>query len=211
MLTEKEKETRDWYDQNAVAWANQRKKFSEPSFFKEEYEQFKLLKKSEGKFLELGSGSGREATEWIQMGYEYFGIDTSQNMLEIAKKAEPRGQFFHTSVYEMPFTKEFDAFSSWSMLPHIPKDRIQLALQAIQKTLKKEALGFIAMREGSGEKKEEGTNRFFSYYSLEEFAQILKKCGFAIAIQGRKYSRPDLTWLTFIVQLSCQKADVFHV
>jgi hypothetical protein len=101
----------------------------------------------------------------------------------------------------MPFApSSFDAFSSWAMLLHIPKERIGIALDAIHGVLKKDALGFIAMREGEGEKQELATGRWFSYYLQDEFGEILRTHGFDIVHQGRKPSRTDLVWLTFFVR-----------
>lgn len=201
MLSEKEIQVAEWYDQNATKWAESRKKTSESSFWAEEYEYFKQLQEPHGKLLEIGSGSGREAIEWIKMGYEYIGIDTSISLIRIAKQNEPRGRYFFSSVYEMPFFPNmFDAFSSWTMLPHIPKERIEEALKLIKVVLKPGGIGFIAMREGTGEKQEPETGRWFSYYSQSEFEPILVKHGFEILFKNRKQSRPDLTWLTFFVK-----------
>ena len=201
MLSERERLVVDWYDQNAETWAKSRKGASEPSFWAKEYAYFKELQKSQGRLLEIGSGSGREAIEWIQMGYEYNGVDTSSALIQIAKQTEPLGHYFHTSVYEMPFpSNTFDAFSSWAMLPHVPKERIGVALDGIQRVLKPGGIGFVAMREGMDEKQEPGTGRWFSYYSQLEFERILEKHRFEILFKSHKQSRPDLVWLTFFVK-----------
>ena len=101
----------------------------------------------------------------------------------------------------MPFLlNTFDAFSSWAILPHIPKERIGMALDAIQRVLKSEGVGFIAMREGVGEKQEQETGRWFSYYSQSEFEHILIKQRFEILLKSRKQSRADLVWLPFFVR-----------
>ncbi|MBS3904634.1 MAG: class I SAM-dependent methyltransferase [Simkania sp.] len=201
MLSEREKLVVDWYNQNAEDWAKQRKKTSEPSFWAQEYTYFEQLGNPPRKLLEIGSGSGREALEWSRMGYEYSGIDTSTTLIQIARKTEPLGRYFLSSVYEMPFSSNtFDAFSSWAMLPHIPKERIGVALDAIQRVLKPQGLGFIAMREGVEERQEPETGRWFSYYSQNELEDTLTRHGFEILSKGTKPSRVDLTWLTFFVR-----------
>lgn len=197
MLTEKEQQTLSWYESNAEIWAGQRKKLTEPSFWQQEYIQ---LKKPQGKILEIGSGSGREALELMRMGYEYTGIDVSNELLKIAQRTAPEGKFLYSTVYNLPFSNDtFDAFSSWDLLPHIPKERIDEALNAIRTTLKSDAVGFIAMREGEGERQEPETGRWFSYYSQEEFEKILQKNGFRIEQKYKKPSRINLTWLVFFV------------
>ncbi len=197
-FTDKEVQTIEWYDRNAALWASQRKILTEPSFWDEEYIQFKH---SKGKLLEIGSGSGREAIEFIRLGYEYTGIDVSKELLKIAQSTEPQGHFFHSSVYDLPFKeKTFDALSSWALLPHIPKERIGSALSSIKRVLKPNAILFFAMREGEGESRESETGRWFSYYSQQEFESILEKQGFQIEKKHRKISRPNLVWLTYFAR-----------
>jgi hypothetical protein len=56
------------------------------------------------------------------------------------------------------------------------------------------------MREGEGEKQEPETGRWFSYYSQDEFEEVLKAHGFEVIHKGRKVSRVNLTWLTFFIR-----------
>lgn len=201
MLSLAEKQTLEYYDTHAEAWANSRKKTSEPSFWHSEYQVLKKLLPPQSTILEIGSGSGRESLELTQMGYTYTGIDTSQELLKIAQKTNPSCTFIHTTAYSLPFLPEsFDAFTSWAMLPHIPKERIGDALSSIQKSLKSGAIGFIAMREGEGEKQEPETGRWFSYYTQNEFEKILESAGFKIESKSKKPSRANLTWLIFFIR-----------
>ena len=136
------------------------------------------------------------------MGYKYVGIDASQELLKIARQTASAAQFLYSTVYDMPFEKEtFDAFTSWAMLPHVSKDRIDEALRSIRRVLKPEAVGFMAMREGEGEKQEAETGRWFSHYSHEEFEKILQRNGFVVEQKGKRPSRVNLVWLTFFVRL----------
>jgi ubiquinone/menaquinone biosynthesis C-methylase UbiE len=199
-FTQNELDTIAYYDSQAAVWAEKRKKSSEPSFWDAEFNEFKTLKNPSGKVLEIGSGAGREALELVQMGYTYYGIDTSQELLKIARKANAESHFFHASPYQLPFENDsFDAFFSWALLPHVPKHRITQTLQELFRVLKPDGVGFIAMRQGGGERQEAETGRWFSYYSTEEFAAILNDCCFSILKTGIKPSRPNLTWLTFFV------------
>jgi ubiquinone/menaquinone biosynthesis C-methylase UbiE len=202
-LTDEERQTIEYYDTHAIDWAQRRKKTSEPSFWDEEFKEFRNLKTPKGKVLELGSGAGREAPELVAMGYEYIGIDTSQELLKIAQQSNPSSHFFYTTAYRLPFAKKsFDAFFSWALLPHIPKYRINTALTALKNVLRSDAIGFIAMREGEGYLQEQATQRWFSYYTQEEFTKILETNGFQIEKKSKKPSRPNLTWLTFFVSIN---------
>jgi SAM-dependent methyltransferase len=203
ILSDNERQTMAYYDQHGDEWASKRKKASEPSFWHDEYLAFQLLQRSQGKALEIGSGAGREALELTAMGYEYTGVDLSEELLKIAQKANPSSSFFYAPPYRLPFpSQSFDAVFSWALLPHAPKARIGEALKEAKRVLKSGALAFFAMREGEGESSEAGTGRWFSYYKQDEFKQMLETQGFIIQKMGIKPSRADLVWLTFFVRNS---------
>lgn len=201
MLTKREEETVAYYDKFAQIWAGQRRQSHEPSFWQEELKW--LEQPVKGKLLELGPAVGRDTKELTTMGYEVIGIDTSKELLKIAQHANPNNQFFCTTVYDLPFPlASFDAFFSWALLPHVPKQRVHEALRSIKRVLKQNAVGFFAMREGEGEKRELETGRWFSYYSEQECIELLQEAGFSVIKKGKRPSRPGLVWLTFLVSIS---------
>jgi vacuolar-type H+-ATPase subunit F/Vma7 len=72
-------------------------------------------------------------------------------------------------------------------LLHIPKSKIDQALQQIKKFVKNDGVGFISIKEGIGEKMESKTadygsddKRFFAFYSKKEFEGVLSRNGFEI-------------------------------
>lgn len=200
-LTTEELQTRSYYEQHATDWSQRRKQKNEPSFWQDEFNEFQKIRTPHGTVLEIGSGAGREALELMKMGYDYIGIESSPSLLKVAKEAYPTIKIFLATPYDLPLAPEsVDAFFSWAMLPHVPKGRIKLALEVLKRVLKGDGIGFIAMREGSGYRKEEKTGRWFAYYTQEEFATILQELGFQILKQSKKQSRPDLVWLTFFVR-----------
>lgn len=201
-LTQEEKQTIAYYDAHAQEWSNRRKKETEASFWKEELDVFQSLQPPQGMILELGSGSGREALELTQMGYAYVGVDTSAELLKIAMQRLPSSSFVQATPYHLPFpAQSFDAFFSWAMLPHVPKQRLSAALTSLKAVLKPGAGGFFAMREGIGFSEEPSTGRWFSYYSQEELLSDLFQNGFKVQRYYKKFSRIDLTWLIFFVRL----------
>jgi ubiquinone/menaquinone biosynthesis C-methylase UbiE len=184
-LTFEEKITRESYDKIAKRWSD---KNGAVTIWNKEIKTFlKLLGK--GKILEIGSGSGRDAEIFVKAGYGYIGTDVSSALLKIARKRVPGAIFLEQSVCELNFPKEtrFDGFWTSMTLLHISKNRIDQALQQIKKFVKNRGVGFISIKEGMGEKMESKTadygsddKRFFSYYSKEEFENILLRNGFQI-------------------------------
>lgn len=204
-LLKEEKLTLSAYEKDGVKWAaehNDSDRWS-PDFIR--------LKKylPKGKILEIGSGGGRDAKKLHQLGYTYVGTDISKTLLKVAQKQNPNLKFFHKSVYNLDFTKNsFDGFWACAVLLHIPKSRIDEALQNIVKIVKNNGIGFISVKQGDGESivddtLDNGTNlkRFFAYYQLEEFANVLKRNAFKILNSEIRKVSEKTTWLIYFVRV----------
>ncbi|MBP9691358.1 class I SAM-dependent methyltransferase [Candidatus Woesebacteria bacterium] len=201
-LTPQEQETIDAYDQNAAAWAGSRNQ--KGVWGNEKKKFFEYL--PSGKIIEIGSGSGRDAQELIAHGYEYIGTDISKGLLEIAKKRNPHASFSLQSVYNLDFPDgTFDGFWASAVLLHIPKNRIDEALQHLKRILKDGATGFISLKKGDGEKMVDGDHvgidykRFFSFYEQPEFTEILQRNHFEI-LETYVFDHSNKKWLAFFVK-----------
>ncbi len=204
-LTKEEEQTVKTYDTNSYDWAS---KHATERFWGSEMDRFKeLLPK--GKILEIGSGGGRDAKELIHNGYGYTGTDISQGLLKEAKKANPGVIFLHQSVYDLDFPDDtFDGFWASAVLLHIPKTRINEALQRLHDVVREGGVGFISIKKGTGEKVEEDEPemedkraRLFSYYEQKEFKKILKKNNFEIAEERIRPMNERTTWLIYFVKV----------
>lgn len=196
-LQDKEKKTVDYYDQSAKEW-NAAHGGEDGSYWLSEMQKFHSLLPS-GRVLEIGSGSGKDAKALIEMGYEYTGTDASQGLIEVAQERNPNATFQHKSVFDLDYPENsFDGFWTAATLLHIPKDRIDDALASIRKPVKVKGIGFISMKQGDGEKEDTNTGRWFSYYSQDEFAEVLLKNGFEIKDKEVRQGEKD-TWLVFYV------------
>jgi len=206
MSIPEEKITKESYNKIACQWSA--KNGAVTIWDKEIKMFFKLLGK--GSILEIGSGCGRDAEIFIKAGYKYTGVDISSSLINIAQKRVPEAIFLEQSVYELNFPKgtRFDGFWASATLLHIPKTRISEALRKIKKFIKNGGIGFISIKEGSGEKMETGLTdygsddkRFFAYYSREEFEEILLKNSFKIVKAHSLKTNDKLRFLCFFVQV----------
>jgi SAM-dependent methyltransferase len=94
-LTEAESDTADAYDAMAENWTKAQTKVL---FWEDEIRQFHDLLPS-GRILEIGAGGGRDAKEFIALGYDYVGTDISANMLRVARRVNPGAIFEQASLY----------------------------------------------------------------------------------------------------------------
>lgn len=201
-LTSQEQQTIDSYNQNASAFTKSR---DEEKVWQEEKLKLKFYIKN-GKVLDIGSGSGRDAKDLMQLGYEYVGVDYSDSLLNESRKNNPGILFLKQNVYELHFPQNsFDLFWACAILLHIPKERIDVALQSIHNVVKKGAIGCITLKKGEGEKFIEGDHtgigykRFFSFYLEDEFKTILNKNNFEVLV-SYETSHSNKIWLVFFVK-----------
>lgn len=207
-LTAEEKLTVATYNQQAESWSSSH---GTVNFWGEETAHFKELLPG-GRILEIGCGGGRDARELVAAGYDYVGTDISAGLLEQARKNNPGLRFEEASVYDLDYEELFDGFWCSAVLLHIPRDRIDNALQAINKNMKRGAIGFIAIKEGKGEKLEaddkstQGSERYFVYWADEDFSNKLEANGLTVIERGYRPMNERTKWLTYIVKVGDTKS-----
>lgn len=198
-----EKTTLETYEKVASIWANN---YSPAGFWADELKKFQKLLPT-GKVLEIGCGNGRDARELVALGYEYTGTDISTKLLELARNTLPDQKFYQQSVYELAFPEKFDGFWASKVLLHLPKSRIEAALQRIQSVIKPGAIGFISLIAGDGEELREEDwddgsrhSRYFAYYTKDEFKKIIELNGFQMLDYNYWEETPRLRWHCFFVK-----------
>jgi SAM-dependent methyltransferase len=201
--SDSERNTKTSYDAQPKKWA---KYFDDAGGWPEQLAKFKKLL-PKGKVLEIGAGTGRDAKDLINLGYEYVGTDISDELLKIAREGIPGQKFIHQSVYDLSFPEKFDGFWASAVLLHIPKTRINDALKRIQSQLKPGAIGFISIKDGNDEKITkysfdgiEELERLFAYWSKEEFTKVLDDNDFKILNYEYKPISEKTNWHLFIVK-----------
>lgn len=200
MFTKKEKTTITSYNKFFKQWVANH---TATDIFDNSFPKFrKYLPK--GKILEIGSGGGRAAKKINKAGYEYTGVDVSAGLLEEARKNNPNLTFLLQDVYQLNFPFLFDGFWCAGTLLHIPKSRINKALKSIHRVIKPNGIGFICVKQGKGDMildEDEYGKRYFSYYTQDEFSEILTANGFSILETSILPVSPKTTWLNFFVKI----------
>lgn len=101
----------------------------------------KYLKEND-KVLDLGCGSGQYFSFFQKQKVQYFGLDFSEKLVEIARKKYPKAQFFVGDALNLPFSDNFfDKVIAIAILHHIPSKELRNKfLQEIYRVLKKEGI-----------------------------------------------------------------------
>ena len=176
----------------------------------EEYQMFKDFLKDKKDVVEIGCGAGRDAEELVKLGLTYTGIDASEGMLKLAEKRVPAGTFQVGDFFKLAFEDEsFDGFWAAASFLHVPKIDIDLVLQEARRILKSNSIGFISVKEKTTmeegvikEAKAEGIQRYFAFYTQDEFESILKRNNFDIVQKVIVVERDPQAqrWLGFFVR-----------
>ena len=169
------------------------------------------VKRKAGRILDVGCGNGRHVVFFAEQGFDIYGIDISEEAIEIAKAwLDKKGLKAHLGVGDvarLPFDNQyFDIVISHEVLDHIPFSKAKEALQEIKRVSADGAYLYITLRSvcdsECGRGKEVEKNTFIleegyekgiiqHFFDLEEIRELLE--GFKIFdIECHEQSFPDV-------------------
>lgn len=136
--------------------------------------------------LDLGCGSGVADNYFMSNGMQVIGVDTSHEMLTLAKKQAPEATFFRANMEHMQWKScSFDGACAFFSLLHMPKEKVRCLLSSTKNWLKENGILALAVVEGTGEGLCEsfmgkGLPVYLSYYTEKEMRMMLEEAGFTI-------------------------------
>jgi len=159
--------------------------------------------------LDLGCGNGRFFEFFKGENMDYFGVDSSEKLIEIAKKKNSGAKFQVAGALNLPFPENFfDKTYSIAVLHHIPSEKLRLGfLEETKRVLKPE--GFLILTVWKFHRPKElflilkftilkllglskldfgdilepwgkKIKRYYHYFSKKELINLIKKSGFQI-------------------------------
>jgi len=167
--------TRRFYDENASAYAAN----TAGMYDTEWLERFAGLLPEGGRVLDVGCAAGRDSEWFVQRGFQVTGLDTSHNLLALARRAVPTATFVAGNVAEWEFTPgSFEGIWCSCVLLHLSKAVVPEALRHLAEALVDGGIIYILVKSGEGEGVEQdprygGASKFASYFSLDEIAAAL--------------------------------------
>ncbi len=155
------KKTRENYNQTAKDYARTRAFISDDLKFLGKYAVAK------DRILDSGCASGRLSEIFQKKEIDYFGIDFSEKLIDIAKKQYPKGKFQTANVLAAPFPENhFDKIYSISVIHNIPSKEFQLQYLKEMRRLLKPG-GFLIVRVWDFWKRKQGWQLFLRYAFLK--------------------------------------------
>lgn len=126
--------------------------------------------------LELGCGNGRDAKEILKYSTNYIGVDYSIELIRIAEKDCPGGNFKVVDFEDWQFPKNLDIIFAFASLLHSDKDQLQTLLEKSAQALNSAGVFFISLKYApyhEERKTEEIGSRTFYFYTP---ADVISLC-----------------------------------
>ena len=154
------------------------------------------------KVLDLGCGSGRFHPLFEKRKGDYYGIDFSAKMIEIAKETYPRARFWLGTGFSLAFESEFfDKVYVIAVLHHIPSKELRLKfLEEAKRVLKNKGRLVLTVwdlkeKQNLPKNKNLGRNElflpwygakdcYFHKFSLKELEELVLEAGLKIIEKG---------------------------
>ena len=159
--------------------------------------------------LEIGCGSGRDASFMTKKGFDVIAIDGFKNMIDEAKKIHPElsNKLFHKTLpNDLQFDIKFDGIYSIATLMHLSKGDLEKTILKIYDLLNSSAkflMSISLFRDDIDENGFDKNGRYFLILSFEKWINILKNTGFKILETKTNkdgLDRTGIEWLTMVVQ-----------
>lgn len=198
-----ERATVQTYDKYAASWANDHDTAVDYSSIISKLKELR----PRGTVIDIGCGSGQDAELLAPVDYEYLGIDAAAGMVELARSRHPKLAFKQINLYQLSqLALRFDVFWCNAVLLHIPRRRINEALQAISSVIKANGIGYISMKDGDAEifeereKSDRQEKRVFVFWREDDFVKVLQRNGFEPVYYEYAPVNERSKWHRFIVR-----------
>lgn len=122
------------------------------------------------KVLDLGCGNGRFYSSFEKRRIDYFGIDFSSKLIEIAKEKYPSGNFSIGDALDLKFQNDFfDKVYAIAILHHMPEEKLRIKLiKEVKRVLKKQGLFILTVWDLKEKAKNNEKDIFLSWYGAKE-------------------------------------------
>lgn len=183
------------YDNIAKGFADMR-----DTFYKEQkyLDLFIDHLKPGSKVLDVGSGSGYPIASYlIEKGLDVTGVDSSAELLNIAKEKCPQMKRLFGDIRTISINQKFDGIIEWWCLFHLPKqDQLAMIKRFASWLNPGGILEFTTGDRAYEDKSSAMLDQELDFYSLEpvEYEQCLKSLGFEILLRESDQDQ-HLVWV----------------
>lgn len=163
------------------------------------------------RILDIGCGSGRDLHHLLEQGYDAYGIDPSDEMLQYARQNYPslndrleKGGFPDLGE---PFSGEFDGVLCSAVLMHVPQEELFDSVFGIKRILKENGVLLISIPEGRpgiDKHQRDQKGRLFNQIQPQYLQLLFERLGFSVIGNWRSddaLHREGYVWSTIAFRL----------
>jgi len=152
--------TLDFYNSNAVDYADDGN-MPNPKLF-----AFLKPCTPGGRILELGTGSGTDASAILNAGFQLDATDGSSELAAIASKR--LGQPVRTMMFdELSAVEKYDGIYACASLTHVPRAELGPVIERVHAAVVKGGIGGASFKTGAAEG-HDALGRYYNYLSSQE-------------------------------------------
>lgn len=135
--------------------------------------------------LDLGCGAGVPIARSLAGSFAVTGVDTSSEMVRLARANVPEARFFHADITSVEFVdSSFDAVVAFYSIFHLPREEHHGLFRRIRDWLKPGGYLMCTLTRYSEAAYTEddffGETMYWSNYGLSEYADLLTGLGFSL-------------------------------
>ena len=141
--------------------------------------------KPKAEILDLGCGMGEPIAKYfIEQGFKVTGIDGSKNLIDLAKKQLPEGDFSVGDMRKASYNKKFDAIIAWNSFFHLPKPDQRRMFKIFEEHSKPNAILLFTSGIDNGEvwSNNGGENLYHASLSPTEYNTLLSQHNYQLLI-----------------------------
>lgn len=130
-----------------------------------------------GRVLDLGCGSGHYAKRMAEAGLRVDALDASQSMVDLTARI-PGVNVRLARFEDLAEENVYDGIWAYFSLLHARREDLPGHLERIARALRPGGVFFIAVKRGSGGKRDT-LDRYYEYYEREDLEVLLNMAGLA--------------------------------
>ncbi|MEJ0073282.1 MAG: class I SAM-dependent methyltransferase [Candidatus Saccharibacteria bacterium] len=134
--------------------------------------------------LEIGCGDGRDAKEIVRRTPHYLGMDLSEELIKIARRNVPEGQFEVADMADYEYPPDIDIAFAFASLLHLNKSEVRTVLSGLVQALRPNGIFYISSKyrpEYAEEVQDDQFGRRLFYYYNADLIQELAGPAYGLA------------------------------